>query len=186
MTIGSEFSDLFRDKLDRVRVDSVGNQLDAQTGTPALRLWLGPEAGHYVGAAAQTIGETSDVVAATVAQGDNVSTWYFTPFFCTSLSASIGVRVVRFIVYYKVATADLDAATFSMNTMTLAAPPTGAAVALTGTPLVAIGSHAVTMTVTSPAFLDGSSAVQNFVLAFDKAATSDLTFYGVNVALART
>lgn len=93
--------------------------------------------------------------------------------------ANKGAKLTGFTMYYTVATADLNSApVVSLNKKTMAAPPTGATVAITGTTNKVKGDYAIAFTVDTPAEL-GNADYIDILMSFETANTAVLKFYGL-------
>lgn len=157
-------------------------------GPDTQPVWLGAESATGVTMATDTpaYAVTSNLPRWTfTATGNNAFSWSHAMQFPIGNSTQ-GYRITGGTSYYTVGTATPSALAMALNKVTFATPPTGAAVATTGTFTRTFGSsYAIAWTVDTPIFLDGSTG--GYMLSYTGTGvnTAVFTYFGTLVTLSK-
>jgi hypothetical protein len=184
-TLSNIFSKLFGSTRPPALVEAFCDKLDAVFGGSPRYVYLGPEQFSLITTAVPTYSVTNNLSQVVLDQGDETAFFFTTlnlPFDDNSGVGGLGLQLTSIKVLYKVATAALDDCTGTLSRFTIpveGSAPVGEAVTTTDTLPLTADEHTGTMVVDTPADMDGATYCYNLGLLFDKAATSDLTFWGV-------
>lgn len=179
---------LFREKSDKTTLEALADALDGQIGGVPQYVFLGPEKFGLTTPAVPTYSVTNNVAMLELDAGDETAFLFASisnPFSDNSSATSrLGLQLTQIKVLYKVATEALDGITATLqrqNVPVEGAATVGTLVATTDVTPLTVDEHTGTMTVDTPEFTDGKNQGWVVSLLFDKAATSLLTFYGVQL-----